>query len=116
IDIPNIKTDDYLKFTKDLDIVKARLTEYDKLDVNIKNLRDKLDDQLEELGNLWYQEYKIIQDEIKKVNDDQKAIKIEVDYRANKDEFLAYLKESLRGSNIYKAQIESIAENYNDLI
>lgn len=116
IDIPNIKTDDYLKFTKNLDIVKARLTEYDKLDVNIKNLRGKLDNQLEELGDLWYQEYKIIQDEIKKVNDDQKAIKIEVDYRANKDMFLAYLKESLRGSNIYKAQIESIAENYNDLI
>lgn len=116
IKIPNVKTDDYLKFTKELDLVKVRLSEYEKLDANVKTLRERLDNQLETLSLLWYQEYEIIQDEIRKVNDDQNAIKIKVDFRGNKEDFKNYLKENLRGSNIREAQIDLVVDNFNDLI
>jgi ABC-type dipeptide/oligopeptide/nickel transport system ATPase component len=71
---------------------------------------------LTELQQLWHNEFEIIKDEIDRINKEQKSIKIDVDYKGNKDEFKSYLKEKLKGSGLREHNIKSVVDNYKDLI
>jgi len=116
INLPNIQADDYVKYTKELDLTKAQLSELEKLSKKKNELQIRLKQSLVELQGLWHNEFEIVQEEIKKVNDDQDAITINVDFKGNKSNFKWYLKENIRGSNISANKIEFITQKYNDLI
>lgn len=116
INLPNIQADDYVKYTKELDLTKAQLSELNKLSNKKKEIEAQLKQTLVSLQKLWHNEFEIVQEEIKKVNDDQEAIKIEVEFKGNKQDFKSYLKENLRGSNLRDNNIQAIVDNYNDLI
>ncbi|MFO7862902.1 MAG: AAA family ATPase [Salinivirgaceae bacterium] len=116
IDLPNIQADDYVKYTKELDLTKAQLSELEKLSQKKKELETQLKQTLVTLQNLWHNEFEIVQEEIKKVNDDQDSIKIAVEFKGNKEDFKSYLKENLRGSNLRDINIQAIIANYNDMI
>jgi len=116
INLPNIQADDYVKYTKELDLSKAQLSELDKLSKKKKELETKLKQTLVLLQKLWHNEFEIVQEEIKKVNDDQDSIKIAVQFKGNKQDFKSYLKENLRGSNLRDNNIQAIIDNYNDMI
>jgi len=116
IDLPNIQADDYVKYTKELDLTKAQLSELEKLSKKKNELQIRLKQSLVELQGLWHNEFEIVQEEIKKVNDDQDAITINVSFKGNKGDFKWYLKDNIRGSNISANKIETITDNYNDLI
>lgn len=116
INLPNIQADDYVKYTKELDLTKAQLSELNKLSNKKKEIETQLKQTLVSLQNLWHNEFEIVQEEIKKVNDDQDAIKIAVVFKGNKQDFKSYLKENLRGSNLRDNNIQAIVDNYNDLI
>lgn len=116
INLPNIQADDYVKYTKELDLSKAQLSELDKLSKKKKELETQLKQTLISLQKLWHNEFEIVQEEIKKVNDDQDSIKIAVKFKGNKQDFESYLKENLRGSNLRGNNIQAIIDNYSDLI
>lgn len=116
INLPNIQADDYVKYTKELDLSKAQLSELDKLSKKKKELETQLKQTLISLQKLWHNEFEIVQEEIKKVNDDQDSIKIAVEFKGNKQDFESYLKENLRGSNLRGNNIQAIIDNYSDLI
>jgi predicted ATPase len=116
INLPNIQADDYVKYTKELDLSKAQLSELEKLSKKKNELETKLKQTLVSLQKLWHNEFEIVQEEIKKVNDDQDSIKIAVEFKGNKQDFKSYLKENLRGSNLRDNNIQTIIDNYNDMI
>jgi predicted ATPase len=116
INLPNIQADDYVKYTKELDLSKAQLSELEKLSKKKRELEIQLKQTLISLQKLWHNEFEIIQEEIKKVNDDQDSIKIAVEFKGNKQDFKSYLKENLRGSNLRDNNIQTIIDNYNDMI
>jgi len=116
INLPNIQADDYVKYSKEIDLSKAQLSELDKLSKKKKELETQLKQTLISLQNLWHNEFVIVQEEIKKVNDEQDSIKITVDFKGNKQDFKSYLKENLRGSNLRDNNIQTITDNYNDMI
>ena len=105
-----------MKYTKDLDLIKAQLSELEKLSKKKNELQIQLEQSLVDLQVLWHNEFEIVQEEIKKVNDDQDAITINVSFKGNKDNFKWYLKENLRGSNLRENNIQTVIDDYNDLI
>lgn len=116
INLPNIQADDYVKYTKEFDLSKAQLFELEKLSKKKKELEAQLKQTLISLQQLWHNEFEIVQEEIKKVNEDQDSIKIDVEFKGNKLDFKSYLKENLRGSNLSDIKIQNIVDGYNDLI
>lgn len=116
INLPNIQADDYVKYTKELDLTKAQLSELDKLSKKKKELQTQLKQTLVSLQSLWHYEFEIVQEEIKKVNDDQDSIKIGVEFKGNKQDYTSYLKENLRGSNLRDNNIKTIVDSYTDMI
>jgi chromosome segregation protein len=116
INLPNIQADDYVKYTKELDLTKAQLSELEKLSKKKKELETQLKQTLVSLQKLWHNQFEIVQEEIKKVNDDQDSIKIAVEFKGNKQDFKSYLKENLRGSNLRDNNIQTIIDSYSDMI
>ncbi|MGG5578808.1 TrlF family AAA-like ATPase [Myroides sp. C15-4] len=116
INLPNIQADDYVKYTKELDLTKAQLSELNKLSDKKRELENQLKQSLIALQKLWHNEFEIVQEEIKKVNEDQSSIRIDVAFKGNKTDFKSYLKENLRGSNLRENNIQIIIDSYNDLV
>ena len=113
---PNIQPDDYVKYTRTLDLTNAQLKELDKLTSKKSSLKKELEESLIELQKLWHNECEIIKKEILKINSNQKSIKISVEFKGDKDYLKKYLKEKITGSNIRDPRIQDIIENYSDFI
>jgi len=116
IKLPNIQPDDYVKFTKDLDLTNAKLKEIEKLAKKKATFKTQLKNALTELQQLWHKEFEIIKDEIDRINKEQKSIKINVAFKGNKSVFKSYLKNNLKSSGLRDNNIKTIVDEYNDLI
>lgn len=116
INLPNIEADTYVKLSKDLDFQNARLVEIKKLADKRITLRKNLNQALTKLRSLWHTEFTTIQEEVEKLNQDQTAIKIVPEFKQNKEKFKEYLKATVKGSGLRGDLIDSIADNYPDLI
>jgi chromosome segregation protein len=116
INLPNIEADTYVKLSKDFDLQNAKLNEIKKLGERKLALRKSLAQSLTQLRTLWHKEFGLVQEEIEKLNKDQSAIQIEIEFKGNKDRFKEFLKGYVRGSGLRDALIGDIADAYPDLI
>ncbi len=116
INLPNIEADAYVKLSKDLDLQKAKLVEIDKLNQRREVILQKLRQALTDIKTLWHNEYQMVVDEVSKLNADQSKLRIEVQYKGNKDRFKDFLRSSVRGSGLRDTAISEIVDQYNDLI
>lgn len=116
INLPNIEADTYVKLSKDFDLQIAKLNEIKKLGERKATLRKNLTAALTQLRSLWHKEFQLVQEEIEKLNNDQSAIKIEIEFKGNKERFKEFLKSYVRGSGLRDALVGDIADNYPDLI
>ena len=116
INLPNIEADTYVKLSKDFDLQNAKLNEIKKLGERKLALRKSLAQSLTQLRTLWHKEFGLVQEEIEKLNKDQSAIQIEIEFKGNKDRFKEFLKGYVRGSGLRDALIGEIADAYPDLI
>ncbi|MBU0561348.1 MAG: ATP-binding protein, partial [Bacteroidetes bacterium] len=116
INLPNIEADTYVKLSKDLDFQNAKLVEIKKLAEKRIILRKTLTQDVTNLRSLWQKEYILIREEVEKLNQGQEAIQIEVEFKMNKDKFKEYIKAYVKGSGLRGDLIDTIADNYPDLI
>jgi chromosome segregation protein len=116
INLPNIQADDYVKFTKELENTNFKLTELEKIKDKTVLLQKQLIVSLTQLQKLWNDEFKLINDEIEKINIDQSSIKIVMKFKGDKEKFKEFLKDSVRGTGVREANIQALADNYSDLI
>lgn len=123
INLPNIEADTYVKLSKDFDLQVAKLNEIKKLNDRKVLLVKNLTEAMATLKNLWHKEFQLTQEEIDKLNTEQvsragsdmPAIKIEVEFKGNKDKFRDFLNGYCRGSGLRETHYEQIVE-YADLI
>lgn len=123
INLPNIEADTYVKLSKDFDLQNAKLVEIEKLNDRKLQLVKTLTESMTELKNFWHKEFLITKEEIDKLNAQQlqkteqgiPAIKIEIEFKGNKDRFREFLSSYCRGSGMREPHYEQISE-YADLI
>lgn len=123
INLPNIEADTYVKLSKDYDLQNAKLIEITKLNDRKKILVKNLTESLTTLKNYWHKEFTITQEEIEKLNTEQlsradkdtPSIKIEIEFKGNKERFWEFLATYCRGSGLRESHYEQIVE-YPDLI
>ena len=122
IDRPNIEADTYVRLSKDLDLENAKLIEIKKLVEKRKVQTISLNVALKDLKNLWHKEFQLVQKEVEKLNADQQrlnpdlpTLKIEVEFKGNKNKFMDFLTTTCRGSGLRENHYDQIIE-YPDLI
>ncbi len=113
INIPNLRADDFMTYTKALHTQTIMLKELEKSSTLKKDMNAKLIKLLSELNTLYRDEFKIIEAEINKINDTQKFIKLEAAFKGDKLSFEQYLKNVFSGSGLGKADYEKLS-NYAD--
>src|SRR3989338_4222165 len=116
INLPNIQADDYVKFNKELENTNFKLKELEKIKDKTLQLQKQLIVSLTQLQQLWLDEFNLVNEEIEKINTNQSSIKIVMKFKGDKEKIKEFIKDSVRGANIREANIQSLVENYSDLI
>lgn len=116
IDIPNLNPDDFLKLNRQIETSRLKLIEIAKSEKKKTEYNTSLNEKISELNALWHKEYKILEKEVKRINEYENSLSITVGYKGRDDNFLNKLKEIFKGSGIRGATYNSIKSSYKDFI
>lgn len=112
----SIRPDDFVKLNTELQKTKLALEEIEKSRSRKNVLRNELLKELKRLSDLWHQEFKQIESEIKKLNESQTALRIIPLYKGDKVAFLKELQNHFRGSKLREATLKGIVDVHADFI
>ncbi len=119
INTETINPDNFLNLNRQIEIALLKLKEIEKSEKRRSDLQTNLLERLTELDNLWLEEYNVLNKEVKRINEADNKLIIDVDFKGRKDKFHDKLKQVFGGrggiginDNTYK----EISEQYNDFI
>ena len=112
--MPNLRAEDFVNLKKSLNLIELRLKELEKSLKKQKKLQDSLIKELSELNKLYHEEYSIINKEVEAINEHQTSLKVVVNFKRNRAAFKNFIDEYVKGSGLYKRDIESLVENFQD--
>jgi predicted ATPase len=116
IDIPNLNPDNFLKFNRQVETSKLKLTEIDKAEKKRIEYATSLSNKISELNNLWHEEFNILEKEVKRINKYESSLSISVEYKGRNDKFLGKLQQIFKGSGIRSATYTTIQSIYKDFV
>ena len=109
-----IRTSEFHQLRKTVEDATQILRELAKEKIIQYELKDKLVTELTEFNNLLHKEFMLIKNELDKVNQDHSSIKIETEFKGDKDAFLLFMKDIFRGSRIREATLKNLIDNFAD--
>lgn len=77
-------------------------------------IRHSLLVELAALDDLWHEEFKAIKQELQKVNNNQTALVIEVEYKNDKEVFYAFIRDMFRGSRLRETLFNKLTDEFSD--
>lgn len=116
INVPNLSPDDFLKLNRTIETSKLKLVEIDKSEKKKNDLGKTLNDKISELNKLWHEEYKILEQEVSRINEYESSLSISVEYKGRKDIFETKLRQVFSGTGIRGATYDNIKSQYMDFI
>ena len=109
INLPNnLRADDFINYTKTLNSQKLMKNEIEKLSEKKVEGKTTLKRLLSQLNELYREEFKIIEDEVKKINDSQESIKIKSQFKGQKKDFDKFLRTVFSGSGLAKNDYDKL--------
>jgi ABC-type enterochelin transport system ATPase subunit len=93
-----------------------KLFEIDRSEKKRIELEDDLLRQLTELDNLWLEEYRLIQNEVSKINEAESKLTIAIEFKGRRDKFTDKLKQTFKGTSIRETAYKEIDTAYKDFI
>ncbi|MDY6896225.1 MAG: AAA family ATPase, partial [Thermotogota bacterium] len=92
------------------------LTELNKQAKRKDSISEILLIKIVKLNDLWLEEYRKIQKELEKINNDSTALQIDVKFKGDNESFLMFMKSIFQGSKIHSRTYESLVKKYTDFI
>ena len=114
--IKNISIDDFKKLTDELRKAQGIADELLKVINDEKKLSEAFENSLNELENLWLEEYNLAKTKLKELCKDTKSISIECEYQNNKEAFLNFIKQIFTGSGKQPVTYKKISEEFKNFI
>ena len=115
-DKQNIRTDDFLNLTKQLAAAETALAILSKSREQKALLKLELQEALQNLKDLWHQEYIIIKQELDKVSENNSALKFSIGFKEDKKNFLDFFQNIISGIGTHKSTLQNIINEYADFI
>lgn len=110
----SINPDEFLRLQKIVDESKIELNKFSNQQLNKKTLRNVLIKELSLLNELWHKEFQIIQSELDRINKNQPALRVETEYKGDKEAFFTYMKSIYRGSGIRGNKLQKLVYKFPD--
>jgi predicted ATPase len=109
-----IKPDEFLRLRQAVEnaaqILKALGKEREQQTV----LQTQLFSALTLLNDQWHQEFRLIKQELDKINAQETALQIEIDYKGDKTALVRYLKDIFHGSKLRETTLTDLANSFAD--
>ena len=113
IDIPNLRADDFISYTKNLQTQELMQIEIEKSKKIKKDLHVKLIRLLSELSKLYKTDYNIVEKEIEKINAKQSFVQLQAEFKGNRKVFEEFLRSVFSGSGLGGGDYQKLLE-YQD--
>lgn len=112
----SINPDKFLTLNRQIETSLLKLKEIEKNENKRVQLENILLNELVELENLWHKEYKILDDEVQRINNSENKLSINVEYKGRRDKFLEKIKQIFKGTGIRETAYQEIEQSYKDFI
>lgn len=109
-----IKPDEFLRLRKAVENAVQILKALSKEKEQQTALQAQLSSALTLLNDLWHQEFQLIKQELDKINAQETALQIEIDYKGDKAAFVRYLKDIFRGSKLRETTLTDLTTSFAD--
>jgi chromosome segregation protein len=109
-----IKPDDFLRLRKEVESSAQILAALGKEKEQQLALQKQLSSALTVLNDQWHQEFRVIKQELDKINQQETALQIEIEYKGDKDAFLRYMKDVFRGSKLRETTLSELVRSFAD--
>jgi chromosome segregation protein len=109
-----IKPDEFLRLRKAVEGASQMLKALSKEKEQQTALQTQLSTALTALNELWHEEFTVIKQELEKINAQETALQIEIDYKGDRTAFIAFLKDVFRGSKLRETTLTELAGNFVD--
>lgn len=109
-----VEPDEFLKLRKSIDNAKQMLVALGKEKDQQTALQAQLTAELTALNDRWHEEFRLIRDRLEKINQQETALQIEIEYKGDKSAFLKYLKDMFRGSKLRETTLDSLTTEFAD--
>jgi predicted ATPase/predicted metal-dependent phosphoesterase TrpH len=116
INTDTINPDNFLTLNRQIETAQLKLKEIEKFEKRRNDLQTSLLERLTELDNLWIEEYNVLNKEVKRINEAESKISIEVDFKGRRDKLTDKMKQIFRGSGIRETAYQEIEAAYKDFI
>lgn len=112
----SINPDKFLTLNRQIETSLLKLKEIEKNENKRVRLENILLNELVELENLWHKEYKILDNEVQRINNSENKLYINIEYKGRRDKFLEKIKQIFKGTGIRDISYQEIEQSYNDFI
>lgn len=116
INTDTINPDNFLNLNRQIQTALLKLKEIEKSEKRRSDLQTNLLERLTELDNLWLEEYNVLNKEVKRINEAENKLSIEVNFKGRKDKYLSKMKQVFKGTNIRETAFQEIITILNDFI
>ncbi|MBI9032171.1 histidinol-phosphatase [bacterium] len=110
----SLDLEEFPKIEKAIETTTQLLKSLEEQQNRKQELRLKLKENLSELNKLYHREFSLIKEELDKINIQNSSLRIEAQYKGDKDAFLKFFKEAFRGSKIWENSLQNIVQEYSD--
>lgn len=109
-----IRPDEFRQLRTIVEHSKQMLEALEKQESQRAVISQDLLTELSVLNDLWHAEFRAIQDELAKVNLNHSSLMIKIEFKADKDAFINFMKDIFRGSRIRESTFASLAGDFTD--
>ncbi|MHB8422796.1 MAG: TrlF family AAA-like ATPase [Leptospirales bacterium] len=109
-----IDPDEFLKLRKTIENAAQFLVALAKEKEQQTAVRTQLLSALTVLNDHWHQEFKLIKQQLDLINEQETALRIEIDYKGDKVAFLKYMKDLFRGSKLRETTLDELVKTFAD--
>lgn len=111
-----VNPDEFLKINRLLSESNQKLTELKEVEKKREELRSNLFTALDSLNEAWRKEYLALETNVNRISSSSANLKIEVEFKGQRNDFATHFKNLVRGSNLREATIQRVVEKYKDYI
>ncbi len=109
-----LNIEEFPMLQKTIETTKQLLDSLQKESKKSTDIKEELIKELSKLNELWHQEFRLIESELKKVNKNQSALHINSEYKGEKTAFAEFFKSIFKGSKIRKDNLQNTVKEYTD--
>ncbi len=109
-----IHTGEFHLLRKTVEDATKILRELAKEQIIRSELEGKLITELTEFNNLLHKEFTAIKSELEKINQNHSTIRIEAEFKGDKDAFLSFMQDIFRGSRLREATLKNLVGSFAD--